>query len=168
MDPDELAAVVLIQQEGDPVLLVIQCAKGSDRAGRQAQQLGQLLCPGKGKRPMPQPGFQRFQVGTLFSVQYQQPVKALLLVADQQILGDGVAVFQSLRVQLLHIEYSGVLRQCVVYFIFLQQPQDSVCHVIHRDLLLLGQRLQPPTMAQPAGFLCYCSMILPQSQGEAA
>ena len=26
MDPDELAAVVLIQQEGDPVLLVIQCA----------------------------------------------------------------------------------------------------------------------------------------------
>ena len=72
MDPDELAAVVLIQQEGDPVLLVIQCAKGSDRAGRQAQQLGQLLRPGKGKRPMPQPGFQRFQVGTLFSVQYQQ------------------------------------------------------------------------------------------------
>ena len=57
MDPDELAAVVLIQQDGDPVLLVIQCAKGSDRARRQAQQLGQLLCPGKGKRPMPQPGF---------------------------------------------------------------------------------------------------------------
>ena len=65
MDPDELAAVVLIQQDGDPVLLVIQRAKGSDRAGRQAQQLGQLLRPGKGKRPMPQLGFQRFQVGTL-------------------------------------------------------------------------------------------------------
>ena len=101
---------------------------------------------------MPQPGFQRFQVGTLFSVQYQQPVKALLLVADQQILGNGVTVLQSLRVQFFHIEYSRVPRQCVVYFIFLQQLQDGVCHVVHRDLLLLGQRLPPPTMAQPAGF----------------
>ena len=63
---------------------------------------------------------------------------------------------------------SGAVHQCVVYFIFLQQPQDSVRHVIHRGLLLLGQRLQPPTMAQPAGFLCYCSMILRLPQGNAA
>ena len=57
MDPDELAAVVLIQQEGDPVLLVIQCAKGSDRARRQAQQIG----PAKESAPCPSRAFSAFR-----------------------------------------------------------------------------------------------------------
>ena len=59
VNADELPAVVLVQQDRHPMRRVIQRAKGCHGAGRQPQQRPQLLRSGKGKRPVPQTGFQR-------------------------------------------------------------------------------------------------------------
>lgn len=61
MDPDELAAVVLIQQEGDPVLLVIQRAKGMTEPGVRPSSSASSSAPAKESAPCPSRAFSAFR-----------------------------------------------------------------------------------------------------------
>ena len=148
MRVDALAAQALVEDHGDRARVVVEDAEGRDGASREAELLLQLLLAGEGEAAAGDAAGEGLEVDLLVLVCRDDVEVALLVVAQEEVLGVGAEVGHAGGVALGHREDGLVVEGLV-------RDASLVEEVIE---FLLGHVSVPSPVAAEAAALLGCAM----------